>query len=678
MTNTPSSSSQSQAGKFEFQSLADHPRLYVGPTAWQQLEAVSKDPWYQSYLNCTTLIADQVLDPVATMADFKEQGHNWHLIRARLIQKYTCSLIVQYRLTGQAKYKTAVMAWVQQLHDFEYWSWISWRANDNDPSHFYDLSYGENSATLAIVHDWLADELTADDKALILATAQRPINCLLRPFTPDADGKMPQEPWWFGHTQSNWNTVCAGGIGMLALSLFEQLPEAKQLLEIVEASIKPYMKALVALDGAWPEGIGYWNYGMRYAFMYLLSYEQATGQKHWAMEQPATRASLDFPVAFCPNGVPCSYGDVNSWVPLPFHHAVARRLGADDLAAELFAMHPVLSPASHNHGQWPSATETLLLVRRVMTDTQAGVVDMRDSGSTSSEPFVKLYRGQDWGVMADRELRPSLFMTVRGGTTEAPHGHMDVTSFHAGVHDEPVIFNQGINEYLDTTFSPKRFFLYDSTPASKNVVLVSGAGVVHPSKVTTKIVSLSPQLTGFHMEAAQAMGMMHEIAAVNQYNRLFLMIDNQALLVLDHVILPQPGRMESRLHTPMTISPAMSMAESIASSPKHSSVLQLTGKQQKAEIHLACSEPARVFQAVTLATTPTRDIRVIRWIGDELYSRIAFGTLILPEGHNVKSADATAVVNVTTNDEGVDVTLNLPWGQGEQTLKLNATLDALR
>ena len=32
--------------------------------------------------------------------------------------------------------------------------------------------------------------------------------------------------------------------------------------------------------GAWPEGTAYWNFGMRFAFAYLLSHERATGRRH--------------------------------------------------------------------------------------------------------------------------------------------------------------------------------------------------------------------------------------------------------------------------------------------------------------------------------------------------------------------------------------------------------------
>src|SRR5436190_1992192 len=75
------------------------------------------------------------------------------------------------------------------------------------------------------------------------------------------------QDWYYKKPDTNWNTVCNGGAGMLALALYEYCPEAARVLELVEQGVAPYFESMSA-DGGWPEGIGYWNYGMRYGFMY--------------------------------------------------------------------------------------------------------------------------------------------------------------------------------------------------------------------------------------------------------------------------------------------------------------------------------------------------------------------------------------------------------------------------
>lgn len=649
--------------------LTNHPRLHVGPDDWARLADTQQDPWFADYVSSTTTLADEGLDCDATMANFKEEGHNWHLVRARRVQMITWSQIVAYRMTGEAKYKDAVMSYVKLMRDWEYWSWIAWRAGVNDSSQLFDLSFGENCTTLAAINDWLWEDLTDDDKALILQTARRPIDCMMTYLTPKADGSMPAKPWWFGQPNSNWNTVCAGGSGMLALSLFEALPEAQRVIDAAEASIMPYMKELEKINGAWPEGIGYWNYGMRYAFMYLLSHEQATGSKHWALEQDATRQSLYFPIEFCPNGVPCSFGDVNQWAPLPFHQAVARRVGADALAAELFRMYPTLSPGTARRTTWPNAAETLLLLMKPPGKSSEAAA----TKDTADGPFVHLYQGQDWGIIADRAHQPELYMTVRGGTTEVPHGHLDLTSFHAGVRDEKVIQSQGVNEYLDTTFSPRRYDLYDTTPASKNVVLISGAGIMKPSRVVTREIRLNSDAVGLNIDATLAMGPSRDKPAVESYHRSYLMIDRKALLVLDNVILPFDGKFESRLHTPMSITLPQEVSSDVA---RTFCEIQLTGERQKAQLHLASSAPSKLYLAESLSTSPVKPVHVIRWIGATLSKQMAFATLIMAAGDTHESTGDAPRVSLTAHADGVDVELNLPWGQ--KTFKLTADLAAIR
>ncbi len=133
---------------------------------------------------------------------------------------------------------------------------------------------------------------------------------------PGADGGPPW-PGWYCPPHFNWNAVCAGGAGLLALAMYDELPEARRVLPRVEKSIDVFMRGLQQTGGGWIEGVGYWDYGMRYAFLYLLSHERATGRSHPLIDLPETKITLGFPTDFSPNGVPCGFGDSNLWRPMP-------------------------------------------------------------------------------------------------------------------------------------------------------------------------------------------------------------------------------------------------------------------------------------------------------------------------------------------------------------------------
>jgi hypothetical protein len=394
--------------------LTPHPRLYVNAEDYKRLHNIAKPSMLKTAERQVEAAAMKFVRKPAI--DVDETGHNWQLIRARHMQNRIVTLLVQYRRSGQRRYRETLMDDVRRMAEWEYWSWITWRQGNSDPNAIFDLSYGENSATLALAFDGLRDELTPEELELFVDTARRRS---LQPLLAVMSAETP--PWWFRFALSNWNTVCAGGAGMLALAMGDLCPESEQVLSVAEESVVPYFDAL-GEDGAWPEGIGYWNYGMRYGFMYLLSWENATGKTHPLLEQKGTRSTLTFPLAFSPNGVPCSFGDVNSYAPLPFHYRAAHRLGRADIVAELDRRMGMMADAEVLRGYWPNTAELLLLHPQSAGKARKPVA--------AKWPTISLQHVLEWGYVADQMPEPKVYASVRGGTLDAPHVHQDLLSYN--------------------------------------------------------------------------------------------------------------------------------------------------------------------------------------------------------------------------------------------------------
>ena len=560
--------------------LSHHPRLYVGAAALAQLAQPPRWPALQSATEKVAADADHnaTLPPLS----YARGAHNALLSRAREVQGRIVTLLVRWYQTGHSRFRDAAVTYVRQMGEWEYWSWIAMRAGDAAPDAIFDLSYGENCATLAIAYDWLFDTLSVDEKADFHRIVRE------RAFLSGLKHARPGGAWWFGKPDSNWNTVCAGGLGMLALAVADEVPEAQELLPLVELSVDPYMRHLATTDGAWPEGIGYWNYGMRYAFMYLLSHERATGLSHPLLDLDGTRKTLAFPLDFCPKGQPCSFGDVNRWSPFPVHYAVAQRVAAEEICAALEARVRQQGIAT---GGWPHAAEWLVL--------HPGEQLAAPEPDTGSE--VRLYRGLDWGILKDADAEPPLYLTVRGGTTDVPHGHRDLLSFHCVVGNEKLISNLSPDEYLDTTFSPRREELFEITPASKNTILINGVGIASGSALdSTDIVQL-PGAEGLRLEATSAMSVMRDGPAALFCGRLFLLLDEHALLIIDRAMLPHPGRIESRMHT-------------FADVRQSDCSAVLRGAESVLSVAYAATVPALLVSATTAPTTPTTaSATVLRW-----------------------------------------------------------------
>lgn len=596
--------------------LADHPRLYV---PFDPIEE-SPSPRRAALLAAVEAEADTYVD----QPDFDELSstHNAHLIRARTMQTRVATLLAQWLATRERRYRDSVVAHVETMGRWEYWSWIAWRREDARPEAIFDLSYGENSATIALAYDLLYADLEESERTTFTDIALR------RSFRPFLTVLEEERTTWYQRADSNWNTVCAGGAGMLALAFHDDLAEARSVLPFVESSIEPYMSSLAKTSGGWPEGIGYWNYGMRYAFMYLLSYERATRRRHPLLRADATRATLSFPLDFCPSGQGCSFGDSNHWSPLPIHAAVARALDAPEVLRDLRSLEGETFGIAD--GPWPRIAEALLLDR----------VD--DAGSASSvpaakaEPQVASYPGLGWVRIADQWPRPNFYVSIRGGTTEVPHGHIDLLSFHTVVGNERLIENLTPAEYLDTTFGPRRYELFEMTPASKNVPLINGVGIVKGSAVEPEVVEWDGNV-GVRLDATEAMG---EGRAGEQLARsavrLFVYLAQGAALVLDSVDLWQNGRVEARVHTRADVDISGVSA-------------RLTGQRERMGLAFAADLPFTLSHTSTTPTTPGDEATVIRWCGPrELDRRALMGMLLVP-------GERPCELTMTRSERGIDV-----------------------
>jgi hypothetical protein len=617
-----------------------HPRLYINREA---IARARKPPRLEALKLCADTVAKGA-DSFKGSPDFEWEiaTHNAHLIRARRMQTRVVTLLTRWLQTGDAQYRDAAIAHVLQIGQWEYWSWITWRDGNADPMAIFDLSYGENSATIAIAYDLLHDELTDSQKNTIKTIA---IERSFKPFLAHTKGgKHGKHAWWMYHRYSNWNTVCAGGAGMLALAMAGDVKESAAVLRRVEASIKPYMETLTAFNGAWPEGIGYWNYGMRYAFMYLLSHQNATGKRHPLMQIKGVKETLQFPIHFTPRGHGCSFGDVNNWSPLPFHYAAASDLNQTEVLAQLdhYLSQNIGSLCGSINTVWPNAAEMLFL----------------HPGTIARKPKVRrnvlaFYKGQDWGIIADRNFGSALYATVRGGTTEVPHSHRDLTSYHLVVNDEHMIRSLGPIEYLDTTFSSRRWELPEMLPTTKNVMLINGVGIASPATVVTMPLE-SPQAIGFNLDSTAAMGTSrsHGVAA-SFAGRTILLLRGKAMLVVDRAILPHAARIESRFQTFARVETA-------------SEGVTLNGKTQNLAVAFACNMPATICTAVQAPTTPGTGANMVRWITQKLHKDIVMATLMIP---------GTQKPSVAITMEGSSVTLRCSGdGLPEAVVRLSRVL----
>lgn len=573
--------------------LQPHPRLLASREHLDRARRPSEHPLLRSAEREVEAVAEAGLE--STDVPYEKTKHNALLERARAMQYRVLSLAVWWWRTGDERFRAAVVEHVRAMGEWTHWSWLAWRSDEEGPMAQFDLSYGENCATLALAFDWLADTLREEERSVFVEVAQR---WGVDPFLHHTGKENP--PFWFRRPANNWNTVCTGGAGMLALAMHEHLDRADEVLQRTEESFEPYFRELDETGGGWEEGVGYWNYGMRYAFFYLLSWSWAHGKRHPLLELEGSRRTLEFPLDFTPNAVAAGFGDVNRFRARAFHYALAEAMGREDL-------YPLLDARVGEDPATAWANPPGLLVFHPRTFARP---------RENTGPVAKRYPKMDWALLADGHPQPGLCLTLRGGSTDVGHSHLDLMSFHCVVGDEPLLANVPVREYLDTTFSARRNDLWEIRPDAKNTLLVNGVGVRPGSAVAMHDVELD-DVPGFVLEGAEAFGEMRDGPVAEVCNRALLLLDGEHALIVDRVRVPHYARMEARFHT------------AFACETTHAAA-RITGERNALYLRFASSTAARLHRAINPVTAPAlaEAEHMLRWCNDERCHDTWFATLL--------------------------------------------------
>lgn len=146
--------------------------------------------------------------------------------------------------------------------------------SDWNPSHFLDV--GEMTMALAIGYDWLYPQLSAQTKKVIEDAIVE------KGLKPSFDERYN----WFVNAVHNWSQVCHAGVTYGALSVWEKEPAlactvVNRAIEKISIPMGHY-----APDGAYPEGIGYWDYGTSFNVMFLSAIEKIFGTDYGLSELP--------------------------------------------------------------------------------------------------------------------------------------------------------------------------------------------------------------------------------------------------------------------------------------------------------------------------------------------------------------------------------------------------------
>ncbi len=162
------------------------------------------------------------------------------------------ALALMYRLTDDTAYLEAARRWLRCLVSFD-----TWDGSQN-------LGRASFATGVALAYDWLHDALPAEDLALARARLVREGEIL-------APVVAAQHRLLSNHLH---NEIC--GLAMIGYALWGEAKEAERFVAVAEEKARLTLEHAPP-DGAWPEGVAYWGYGLSY-FLRMLEAKRLLGR----------------------------------------------------------------------------------------------------------------------------------------------------------------------------------------------------------------------------------------------------------------------------------------------------------------------------------------------------------------------------------------------------------------
>lgn len=262
----------------ESSKLPSHPRILLKKgEEMKLLKQIKKDAMWTEVHNSILEASDEMIS-MPTNERIKTGMRLLSISRSNLHRIFFLSYA--YRMTGQEKYFKRAEEEMLKAASFVDWN----------PFHFLDVA--EMTMALAIGYDWLYNRLSADSKRIIETAI---IEKGLMPSCDESNGSHEGGPInWFVKATSNWNQVCHGGITYGALAVWEKNPKLacsilNRGIEYIRIPMQHY-----APDGAYPEGVGYWDYGTSYNAMFISAVEKIFGSDFGLCQMPGFLKTGEF------------------------------------------------------------------------------------------------------------------------------------------------------------------------------------------------------------------------------------------------------------------------------------------------------------------------------------------------------------------------------------------------
>jgi|GEM_PF-525218 len=252
-----------------------HPRLYLDHDKIDQLQlAVQPGGTHASLWNEFKLLVDaQLAEAVPAYYADPSEEELWE----REVANKTVNFAFAYLISGEEKYKDAAIEWALASSSYPTWG----RSGDLTNA---SLAAGHQLFSLAIVYDWLYNELDAETKNTLLTALQAHGEEMYKkaaglPFNGRTVKVFSGSAYLHNHMY-----ISMGGLSAAAMAIFDEDSDAVDWFGYTMSAFGK-TESLLADDGASHEGFPYWEYGTEWLIKYAKLAEKFVGshmlQNEW-------------------------------------------------------------------------------------------------------------------------------------------------------------------------------------------------------------------------------------------------------------------------------------------------------------------------------------------------------------------------------------------------------------
>jgi len=337
-------------------------------------------------------------------------------------------LSYSYRMTGDTRYAARAETEMLGMAAFSDWN----------PSHFLDV--GEMTLAMGIGYDWLYGYLNTTSRTTVASAIK------LKGIEKSAN-----QSWL--NSDNNWNQVCNAGISAGVAAVFDEDPVYYQtLIDRAVTSIKIPM-GVYKYNGAYPEGMGYWDYGTTFNILLIDMLQRMWGTDRDLLKTEGFLNTVNFVTHMQGNGTKqMSGGTLKSINPLPFNFAdcgtgIGVLPGMFWLAgqsADQTCLYNELQKLVFSLDNSPTSITGNRLLPFLL------IWSINLSLSNLPAPVETTYLAQGKSAVAAMRTgwgSNDIYLAMKGGTPSANHAHMDIGSFVMEASDIRWAMDLGMSDY---------------------------------------------------------------------------------------------------------------------------------------------------------------------------------------------------------------------------------------